>query len=392
MTAKEKISRARTQLVIFQPFFASLVLRLETEPRPDEWFASKGLNPDIATDGKAIYYSEAFIDQQTLRQVEGLLAHEVGHCFLHHSTRRDWRDKDIWNQAADAVLNPILKEAQFELPEGAINIPDAADKSTEQLYAILEKQAQKQPKGGGGKGPGGGKGGQPPPGKGQQPGSVFDSNDSAAERSHQEQEWNVAVQQAAQAAKQAGNLPGSLERFIEQMKEPKIDWVTVLRMFFEESVPKDYRWFPPASRYVANGDFLPSILKEGYGELVLAIDTSGSISQDQLAQFMGEINHIIGEIKPSTTHVLYCDTEVGRHETFTEGEEVVLQAVGGGGTAFSPVFKYCKKHGITPKALIYMTDLQCSDYGEEPEFPTMWVTEDPSLTAPWGEVLRMLPD
>lgn len=382
MTAKEKIGRAKTQTVIFQPFFASLVLRLDIEPKPDEWFAQKGLQPDIATDGKAIYYSEAFIDTQTLRQVEVLLAHEVCHGMLHHSTRRDWRDKDLWNQAADYMVNQILKDSQYELPDGALIDSQYADKSCEQAYAILEKQAQKKPKGGGGKGGGGGQGPQ-------QPGSVFDSGDSAAERSHQEQEWQVAVQQAAQSAKQSGNLPASLERFIDKMKEPVIDWVTVLRQYFEECVPKDYRWFPPNRRYVAQSDFLPSVLKEGFGEIVIAVDTSGSIDQDMLAQFMSEINAISGEVKPTKTYVIYCDTAIGKVDEFGEGEEIVLAAVGGGGTSFTPPFTYCQKQGITPRAFIYLTDLQGDCGAPEPEFPVLWVTQDKSLTGKFGETLRM---
>lgn len=389
MDAKTKIARARTQLVIFQPFFASLVLRLDCEPKPDEWFASKGLDPNIATDGKGIYYSEAFIDQQTLRQVEGLLAHEVGHCFLHHSTRRDWRDKDIWNQAADAVLNPILKEAQFELPEGAIGIPDADTKSTEQLYAILEKQAQKQPKGGGGQGKGGGKGKQPP---GQQPGSVFDSNDSAAERSHQEQEWNVAVQQAAQAAKQAGNLPASLERFIEEMKKPTINWIEVLRRFFEETNPADYQWFPCAKRYIAQGDFMPSIKKEGYGTLTVAVDVSGSIDLELLRQFVSELNSIISDLKPQTVDVLYFDTRITKHDTFHDGEQLVVEATGGGGTAFEPVFEYIEKKDLNPRCILVLTDMQANLHFKGPDTPTLWVTQDSSLKGEFGETLVMPPN
>ena len=226
MKSAEKISRAKTQLVLFQPFWASLLLRLDCEQKPDEWFIMKGVNPDIATDGKAIYYSEEYIDTLTLRQTEGILAHVVAHGMLNHATRRDWRDRGLWNESADVVVNNILKESQFELMENTPVHPEHADKSTEQVYAILEQQ-QKQD-GGGGKGKG--KGGQGGDGK-PQPGSVIDGGESAAERSHQEQEWQVAVQQAAQAAKQAGNLPGSLERLLEEYRKPSIDWVEVLHGF-----------------------------------------------------------------------------------------------------------------------------------------------------------------
>ena len=250
----------------------------------------EGTSQILRQTAKTIYYSKAFIDTQTLRQVEVLLCHEVLHGALHHATRRDWRDKDIWNQSADYMVNALLKDSQMELPDGALINPDYNDKSAEQLYAILEKQAQKQPRSGGGKGQGKGK---QPPGGGQQPGSVFDSNDSAAERSHQEQEWNVAVQQAAQAAKQAGNLPASLERFIEESKKSQINWVEVLHRFFEETNPVEMTWFPSNRRYVAAGEFLPSYVREGTAEIAVAVDTSGSVDPSLLgAQFVAEINCI----------------------------------------------------------------------------------------------------
>jgi len=391
MKASEKVARARTQLVIFAPFFASLVLRMPMEAQTYEWFAQRDLQPDIATDGKAIYYSEAFIDTQTLRQVEVLLCHEVLHGALHHATRRDWRDKDIWNQSADYMVNALLKDSQMELPDGALINPDYNDKSAEQLYAILEKQAQKQPKGGGGKGQGGGKGKQPP-GGGQQPGSVFDSNDSAAERSHQEQEWNVAVQQAAQAAKQAGNLPASLERFIEEMKKPTINWIEVLRRFFEETNPADYQWFPCAKRYIAQGDFMPSIKKEGYGTLTVAVDVSGSIDMELLRQFVSELNSIISDLKPQTVDVLYFDTRITKHDTFHDGEQLVVEATGGGGTAFEPVFEYIEKKDLNPRCILVLTDMQANLHFKGPDTPTLWVTQDSSLKGEFGETLVMPPN
>lgn len=386
MDAKTKISKAKVQTCVFQPFWASLLLRMSVEPQPNEWFAQKGLQPDIATDGKAIYYSEAFIDTQTLRQVEVLLAHEVCHGMLHHSTRRDWRDKDLWNQAADYMVNQILKDSQYELPDGALIDPSYADKSCEQAYAILEKQSQKQPKGGGGNGKGKG-GGKPQPG--QQPGSVFDSSDSAAERSHQEQEWQVAVQQAAQSAKQAGNLPASLERFIEESKKSQINWVDVLHRFFEETNPVDMKWFPSHRRYVAQGDFLPSYIREGTAEICVAVDTSGSVDPSLLSQFVAEINCIFEECKPSKVHLLYVDTQVGRHDIFEDGEQLEIHPIGGGGTAFQPAFDYLEKKGIEPRCAIYLTDMEGDLNIKDPGYPVLWVTQSQTIKGIVGETLVM---
>ncbi len=393
ITPSQKIERARIQLCVLQPFWASLALRVETLPKPDAWFEAMGKTPTMCTNGDAIYYSDTFVEKTPIRQLEAVIAEEVFHIAFAHTTRRDWRDPDIYNLAADAVAHPILKEAQFELPPEAFFDDECADKSVEQAYAILEKRYQKQPKGGGGQGDGvGGKGkqksqggGPPDPGCGQ----VMDHEGSSAEKSAHEQEWQVALEQAAQMAKAAGNLPASLERLVGEIKKSKIDWRQVLREFFERVTPADYCWYPVSRRHVASGLFLPGIVKEGYPELAIGVDTSGSIDQGMLAQFMAEINDILTELKPSLVHVIYCDTQVGKVDTFRDGEMVELSAVGGGGTDFAPVFKWCEKNDIHPKCLIYLTDLQGPCEIPAPPFEVLWVTQDQNLEGKFGQTLRM---
>ena len=399
LTPAQKIERAKIQLTILQPFWASLALRMELEPKPDAWFEAHGNAPTMCTDGKMIYYSETFVEQTPLRQLEGTIAEEVGHVAFMHTTRRDWRDPHLYNLACDGVIHPILKEAQFELPETAFFDDECKDKSVEQAYAILEKRwpPQKQPQGGGGNGKGKGGGKQPPGGKGNQPpdpgcGQGMDHGGSSAERSTHEQEWTVALEQAAQMAKAAGNLPASLERLVNEIKKPAIDWRSVLREFFEKTNPADYAWFPSAKRYVASGIYLPSVVKEGYGIIAIGVDTSGSISQEQLVQFMSEVNDIITEIKPTETHVIYCDTQVSRVDVFREGEPLIISATGGGGTDFAPVFRYVEKQRLEPKCLIYLTDLQGPCEIEEPPYATLWCTQDPQLEGKFGQTLRMPPE
>ncbi len=389
MNAAQKIKAARTQLVLFQPFWAHLLLRLEIEPRPPEWWKQRGLEPNIATNGKEIYYSPEFIEQQSLRRVEFFLAHEIGHIILNHATRREWREPRLYNEAADYMVNPLLRDSQFDVAPGSLMSSEFDGMFTEQAYAILEKRSPKQPKGGKGPGKGGGKGDKSNDGGDQQPGQVFDDCHSAAERAQLEQDWQVAVNQAAMTAKSAGNLPASLERLVDSFKNSKIDWVSVLRRFFEQTLPADMQWFPPSRRWVGEGVYLPSIKKESYGKIVLGVDTSGSIDQEMLRQFVSEINSIASEIHPTEMHVIYCDTQVGRHDIFQEHEPLTISAVGGGGTAFEPVFKYVEKEALNPKCLIYLTDLEGPLDFPEPEYPVLWTTQSKTLTGPWGETLVM---
>ena len=128
----QKLTRSRVQLLILQPFFGTLCLRLKLIP---------GDLPTMATDGSRIVYNPAFVDQLKPAELEGTLAHEVMHCALGHQCRRGNRDPGLWNEAADFAINPILIANGFTLPAGALIDPAFANLSAEEIYArLLQKQ------------------------------------------------------------------------------------------------------------------------------------------------------------------------------------------------------------------------------------------------------------
>jgi predicted metal-dependent peptidase len=128
-----QLTRARTQLVLDHPFFGSLALRL----RLIEDASAK----TAYTDGVVIGYNPAFIGTLDLAQTKWLLAHEVMHVACMHHTRRESRDIDRWNVAADYAINGILEEAGFKTPEGFLLNPDFFGKSAEAIYVLLPHQA-----------------------------------------------------------------------------------------------------------------------------------------------------------------------------------------------------------------------------------------------------------
>jgi predicted metal-dependent peptidase len=157
------------------------------------------------------------------------------------------------------------------------------------------------------------------------------------------------------------------------------------------TAPSDYRWTPPNRRYVASGLYLPSVERRGLGEIVIAVDTSGSIGKLELEQFAGEVNAISEEAQPEAIHVVYCDAAVQSSQEFTASEPVRLEPKGGGGTDFRPVFNWVDKNAIATVCLIYLTDLCCESFPETPEYPVLWVTESRRM-APFGETLRICPE
>ena len=146
----------------------------------------------------------------------------------------------------------------------------------------------------------------------------------------------------------------------------------------------------PNRRFVSSGLYLPSVERRSIGEIVIAVDTSGSIGTQELEQFSGEINAIANEAQPELIRVIYCDAAVQAVDEFGLSEPITLSPKGGGGTDFIPAFKWVEEeeNDIEPMCLIYLTDLCRNSFPPAPDYPVLWVT-DSQKTAPFGETLRI---
>jgi predicted metal-dependent peptidase len=210
----------------------------------------------------------------------------------------------------------------------------------------------------------------------------------SAEQRGQEHEWSIAAEQALRSAKACGHDPVGVERPLTESRQSQQDWRAILRDFVAATAPSDCRWMPPNRRFVASGLYLPSVERRGLGEIVIAVDTSGSIGKLELEQFAGEISAISEEAQPEAIHVVYCDAAVQSTQEFTASEPARLEPRGGGGTDFRPVFEWVAKNDIAPVCLIYLTDLCCHSFPETREYRVLWVT-DSRRTAPFGETVRI---
>lgn len=373
MNASKKMVAARTGLVLDQPFFGALALRLRLQEDPTcetAW-----------VDGVTLGYNPTFIDEQSLAQTIGLVAHEVMHCALGHPWRRDGRDPGKWNEAADRATNPLLRDSNFTLPEGALYELDSthAGKSAEWIYDRLPTS----PNGDDGKGQGKGQG----DGQGKNPlGEVRDAPPEAAKEGATEAEWKAATQQAANAARQRGQLSASLARLASEQAKPRVDWRSVLRRFVSEITAADYSWTMPNRRFLSGGLYLPALHSHQLGTIVVAVDTSGSVDDVLLAQFAAELRAVCDEAQPARVHVMYCDSRVKGQETYERGDLIELKPIGGGGTDFVPVFVELEKLEEPPACLIYLTDM-CGRFPKTaPEVPVLWASTGID-EAPFGEVV-----
>jgi len=369
--ASDKISKARSVLVLNYPFFGALALRMRMQECNVIVCGNVAQPLDtMATDGKNVLYNPEFVNTITLDNVVAVLAHEALHCAFSHHTRRGDRDAVKWNIAGDYVINLVIsKEPKLHLPEGILLDNQYDNMSTEEVYSKLPNQK---------KGEGNGKGNGQGQGNPFGIGGVVDAKGqdgktaSAADKSIQEQEWKIATVQAAQVAKSMGKLPAGIDRLIEEILNPKIDWRDVFKEFILSTARNDYSWFPPNRRYIHQNLYLPSLRSNEIGDIVIAVDTSCSIGNDELAQFQGELNGILEDFD-ATVYVVYCDSAIAGVETFTKAEyPVQMHARGGGGTDFRPPFTWVEEQGITPTVFIYLTDMCCSSFPEEPGYPCMW--------------------
>jgi predicted metal-dependent peptidase len=204
----------------------------------------------------------------------------------------------------------------------------------------------------------------------------------------QAREWSVAVNQAVTLSKQAGKAPAGLARTLEGAAEAAVDWRELLRRLWSDTIPADLSWMRPNRRHIWNGLYLPGVVREGVGEIAVAVDCSGSVNARLLRLFEAEVCSILEGQRPQCVHVLYFDTEVHKVETYQAGEQVHLNPVGGGGTDFAPCFNWLAEHGIQPQTLVFLTDL-CGTFPEnEPSYPVIWASTE-QRKAPFGSVVPM---
>lgn len=438
--ARHKLLKARVSLLLEQPFFGSLCLRME--PTADHTCQTAWTN------GRVFAFNPHYVAGLSDEAARGLLAHTVMHPACQHHKRRKGRDHDLWNMACDHAINWILVDAGLTLPPGYLDDPKYHGLTADEIYSDL---ASLQGDGGmidEGAGDGPDKGEMDPQGlkgkegdtdqhgtdeqeaagaggddqeaqdddsesgdealedaqeEGEQgtgdpggSGEVRDGDDdtgSSPEGSDEtDEQWLVALAQAVNQARDVGDLPGGLERLVQRVLHPKLDWRELLERFVDTHARNDYSWIPPNRRYVHMDIFLPSLTQRELPEVVIAVDTSGSITPDELEQFSAELSSVL-EHFDTTVRVVWCDRDVTGEQVFRRDElPLQLTSSGGGGTDFRPVFSWVRDHAYTPSCLVYLSDLECRSYPEqEPEYPVLWARIGGGGSAPpFGDVIDIL--
>ncbi len=379
-SALDRLMRARTTLILKHPFFASLALRLKLAEDPgcsDAW-----------TDGIRLGYNPLYVEELNDAELLGLVAHLVMHPACGHHQRRKGREFRRWNIACDYAVNWLLVDAGFTLPPGSLLLEGCREVSAEVIYRRLFGKGGRDGKDDDGRrGGGSGDGGSQPAGEVRDAPRQSQGADLGAEGV----DWEHAFVTAANSAGAVGRLPAGVKQLIAQRLYPQVDWREILSRFIERSARFDYTWLNPNRRYLHEGWYFPGMVTSELEEIVVAIDTSGSISKTEMEQFAAELSAIMGQY-PATLHLFYCDMMVRGYQQVSRSElPLRLEPCGGGGTDYRPLFRRVAAEGLRPACLIYLTDLRCRLYpAAEPVCPVLWVQiGDDDGRPPFGEVLRV---
>jgi predicted metal-dependent peptidase len=370
---REKLITARIGLLIRAPFFGNMATRLVLE-NGDEWL------PTAATDGRKFYYNSEFVNKLSVKETEFLFGHEVLHNVYDHMGRRGERDPRLFNVAADYCVNadlidqrigekinkvPVLFDPRFK----GMSAEEVYDKLYDEADKIDLESLMKQVLDDHMEGDGDGDGDEDGDGKGR-------PRLSEEEKKAIRDEIKEAMLAAAQAVG-AGNLPAGVKRMITEMTEPKITWRELLQQQIESTVKSDFTWLRPSRRGWHCDAILPGMKPQETIDVAIAIDTSGSISQEMLREFLSEIKGIMDAYSDFKIMLWTFDTQVYNMQEFTadnSSDLLTYEPQGGGGTDFDVNWTFMREQDIQPKKFIMFTDgYPFGSWGDEDYCDTVWI-------------------
>ncbi|RTZ73243.1 MAG: hypothetical protein DSZ00_00680 [Gammaproteobacteria bacterium] len=435
-----KLAAARTRLTLDKPFLGALVMRLPMVEADPEWC------PTTGTDAKRFYYNPEYIDSLTLEQTQFMLAHEALHCALSHFARRQHRQVGRWNLACDYAINPLLVDDGLKPPYDTMILDQFKGMTAEEIYPLLEEddnyetidqhlydqEGESEGNSGSDQESSSGSNDTPPPSEEKQQKSRASGNQEETdqgrrqetdpekqgeradgggneqqqqrqeeqgakqpppltpeERDNLEVQWQQRLAGAAQQALQAGKMDGAMARLVDHLLQPHLPWRMLLARYMTAAARDDYSYMRQSRRNQSDA-ILPA-LRSSQVEVVVAVDTSGSIRDSEIAEFLAEVSALKGQMRARIT-LIPCDARIaeGAPWIFEPWEELRLETTisGGGGTDFRPVFQWVEEQGLQPEVLIYFSDLEGTFPELAPNYPVLWLVKGKEKP-PWGQRIQL---
>ena len=358
--ADEAMTKARVKLMANKDsaFFTALCFSL-----PCSW--DHHIPTACAYDLRLVFNPDFFLSLSPDERVF-LILHETLHVALMHVARLKEREPRRWNEAADYVINYLLVEKGFKMPQGGLLDAQYKGLSTDEVYDSLPTQPTDEtvtvsldiandPAGG----------------------EDANSNGNAGNLTAEEIQHKLddilarAKTVAEMSEKGIGSLPGELEIYLKNLCNPTLPWHRILARFFNQTVKSDYSFRKPNRRYFPDM-LLPSQHGEGLGEIAIAIDTSGSVTQDEFDHFISETHCLLKRQKPKKVHLLQFDTRIRAHNELTAVSDLGhVRFSGRGGTLIQPVMDWAQQH--KPQVLVVFSDGHFYAPEQWPKSHIIWV-------------------
>ena len=344
--------------------------------------------PTAATNGRDVMYNPKFIETLNDKELNFVVLHEALHkAFQHmHLWKKLWKESPMLaNMAADYVVNYSIYEADDRneitmMPSSALFNKKYAGMTTKQVFDLLKKDIESS----------GGSGGI----------NGHDTHDWEGAEALSDDEVKETTKQIDQALRQGeiirGKMQGNKNRSVNELLEPKVNWREQLREFVNATCKNKDRtsWKRPHKRFIGYDIYMPSMIGESIGQVVIGVDTSGSIGDKELNEFLTGVVAICDDVSPSSIELLYWDTIVAGHETYHQGDYKALmqstKPAGGDGTTVGSVNQYIKDKRIQPEAIIILTDGYVEeDFGGNWDYPTLWAITSKHITSPHGKTIHI---
>lgn len=383
---QQRLRAARAQLVLQHPFLGALLLKLAM--RADDHCRT------IGGDGQEIQFSPAFFSTLSLADIQFHMTHQVLHFALGHPWRRGHRLRGPWDLACDYAVNQLLFDEGFKFGAGAVVDARFRGLSAEEIYPLLES-------------------GESRVGLDDHPWETrylsaglstitpinlhsMNTGDASINDAHAQrhsdattaENWQANVTQLVQSLRSKGRLSASLQRALDAALQPVLPWKALLARFLASHARDDYSFHRLSRR---GGEALLPSLHSQQTNLVIAIDSSGSISDAELQEFLAEIDALKSQVRAQVS-LLACDVELHAdcpwHFDATEAIRVPRNIVSGGGTRFTPVFQWVEMRGCAPDALIYFTDAMGEFPEYEPSYEVLWLVKGRGRV-PWGTRIQL---
>ena len=381
MNFEKKISQAKAKLLVDYPYFGTLASKLELV-----------LNEDIQafkSDGKKLEYSSTFLENADVSEIEFVLANGAMHTSLAHENRQNNRAGWLWQMATDMAINDMLVENGLTLPEGAQYRVRFKGMYAEEIYAELKSDILREE--------------DNLEYEADDAGDVqnSDKKDKEKQESKEQKQTPEQIQEeilqeqllAEEAISllasefQKGEAPSHMERFFKLDFFGKIDWKDELKAALDRYFRDDYLLIPPNKKFLSQGIYLPSTTSQTF-RLVIAVDSSGSVDDELLGQFLSEVNFLMSLVSHYQIELLVCDDKIHSHKTFYSGESLECEIKGGSGTDFRPVFEFVKSEFDDVKLLLYFTDLEGEFPSETPNYEVKWISPK-AKEVPFGSVILL---